>query len=273
MKFRHFVLLSIIAALLTNSAHARYLQQMQQYGYVNSRPPTITAQPVPQRQYADGMNLYQYVRSRPTVAIDPLGLNAKPAKQCTLKGDLFSLVFDGSKLIGGGMNIEAVSGTPVKKTLTYSHHSGGLHIDSYDLEFDYSVDYQDEEDKGPIPAGEWWLNICEEASATGLSFRQQAWRHVHSTKAWGSYSVPLWPEPETETYTRDKIFIHGGSYWGSAGCIDVKSGDATLDKLFAKAYKENACKCCYVPLSVVYSHEKVVKNETWIITWPTGPKI
>lgn len=107
MKFRHLILISVIGLFLMNSAHARYLQMMRQYSYVGTQPTAIqtihaapiantsqintprpSMQPVAQfqsksqivhqSQYADGMNLYQYVRSNPINLIDPYGLWSYP---------------------------------------------------------------------------------------------------------------------------------------------------------------------------------------------------
>ncbi|MCD6391878.1 MAG: DUF2778 domain-containing protein [Planctomycetes bacterium] len=153
----------------------------------------------------------------------------------------------------------------------YSTWTPEVQTDFYDYEFKYSVERQKKKGEGPIPVGDWWVNICEESSALGLSFRLQSFRHWYAKEAWGSYSVPLHPESSTETHGRYGFFIHGGRYWGSAGCIDIKTADRQLDKLFAKAYRENGCKCCYVPVEVAYTYETVVKRETITKSVDYGP--
>lgn len=37
---------------------------------------------------------------------------------------------------------------------------------------------------------------------------------------WGIFRVPLEPKEGTNTYNRTDMYIHGGTYNGSAGCID-----------------------------------------------------
>ena len=104
MKFRSLIFVSIISIFLTNAAHAGFLQMTRQYDYVGVKPPAVQSvnsmtpvttssqtpatksglqtvaqfqskpQIVPQNQYADGMNLYQYCQSDPVNKIDPWGL-------------------------------------------------------------------------------------------------------------------------------------------------------------------------------------------------------
>ncbi len=118
MKHRIIILPFIVACFTAIPAQARYLQMMQQYGYVQNRPPVISPtvtiqhigvrpvtvsvpprqtvqstvhtavlssglqavaqfqskpQFVPQDQYHDGMNLFQYVKSNPVLFLDPKG--------------------------------------------------------------------------------------------------------------------------------------------------------------------------------------------------------
>jgi hypothetical protein len=115
MKYRTTILSVIITCITAVSAQAQYLRMMQQYGYIQSRPPVIspavtvqhvgvrpinatvtprqTVQPIvpspslspvaqfksqpPQlKQYQDGMNLYQYCKSDPVNYVDPWGLTS-----------------------------------------------------------------------------------------------------------------------------------------------------------------------------------------------------
>ncbi len=41
---------------------------------------------------------------------------------------------------------------------------------------------------------------------------------------WGDWRVPIVPTKGTNTYGRDKFFLHGGFKAGSAGCIDIGGG-------------------------------------------------
>jgi len=93
MRQKHLILSLLIVMLFGNYGYASYLELMRKYGYFNAQPPAIqavsniatTATPFPygsytnpQGQYADGMNLYQYVRSNPVKNVDSFGLQAFP---------------------------------------------------------------------------------------------------------------------------------------------------------------------------------------------------
>ncbi len=41
---------------------------------------------------------------------------------------------------------------------------------------------------------------------------------------WGDWRIRIHAKPTTNTWGRDKFFIHGGSFDGSAGCIDIGGG-------------------------------------------------
>lgn len=53
--------------------------------------------------------------------------------------------------------------------------------------------------------------------------------------SWGNQRVWIEPQPQTNTYGRNNFSIHGGTYLGSAGCIDL--ADEMED--FAKVFREN----------------------------------
>ena len=72
---------------------------------------------------------------------------------------------------------------------------------------------------GPIPPGTYSLD--PRLITEGGWLRER-------TGDWGRYRVPLIPKPETETFGRDRFFLHGGKNPGSAGCIDVGRGDRDL---------------------------------------------
>lgn len=93
-----------------------------------------------------------------------------------------------------------------------------------------SPEYQNIEDKGPIPEGLWrvaiaryqeipdhdWIEMV--AAELGLT----AWPGGESS--WGRHRVWLEPaDSTTETYQRSGFSIHGGDTPGSSGCIDLTS--------------------------------------------------
>lgn len=73
--------------------------------------------------------------------------------------------------------------------------------------------------RGPIPPGTYSLNPTQIGEGGFL-------RNLLGD--WGQYRAPLSPDSATNTYGRDGFFLHGGKTPGSAGCIDIGSGDKTL---------------------------------------------
>ena len=57
--------------------------------------------------------------------------------------------------------------------------------------------------------------------------------HFISKRGWGNLRVNLEPAPETETYGRTSMYIHGGDVPGSAGCIDLVEYAEDFGKLYA----------------------------------------
>lgn len=53
-------------------------------------------------------------------------------------------------------------------------------------------------------------------------------RNVILREDWGMYRVPLKPEEDTNMLNRDEIFLHGGFFPGTAGCIDIGTYDQEL---------------------------------------------
>ncbi len=144
-----------------------------------------------------------------------------------------SLVFNGQILIltiGGTNAVEksyrAVSGKPDAR-----------------MNFDYSKDRQKIPDVGPIPEENYWITPHE--------LWENAWYKQGSRDAWGNYRIAIHPYPAAKTYGRGGFFIHGGKFFGSAGCIDLASN---MNKFIEDLHKAlPGGKNCYIPLSVKYN--------------------
>ena len=144
-----------------------------------------------------------------------------------------SLNFDGKLIKGRGLKsafaLPAVSGKPNEKN-----------------QFDYSLARQAIPFKGPIPEGEYWIQLDEMwennsiKSALGITPRS----------AWGNFCITIHPYPTTKTHNRGGFFIHGGQVPGSAGCIDLTEH---MDKFVEELTKElEGLPKCYIPLTVRY---------------------
>jgi len=83
--------------------------------------------------------------------------------------------------------------------------------------------YQNISGKGPIPSGGYSFDP-KNFSKGGF------WRNLFGD--WGTWRVPLTPDPTTNVYGRGGFFIHGGKIPGSAGCIDLGKFDNAFYNLF-----------------------------------------
>ncbi len=88
--------------------------------------------------------------------------------------------------------------------------------------FDYSVDRQKQEDIGPIPEGEYFINGVQSISTRDRYLGEiglGGW--PGGVDSWGEQRAWIYPLKETVTYGRGGFSIHGGEEPGSAGCIDL----------------------------------------------------
>ena len=100
----------------------------------------------------------------------------------------------------------------------------------------------------PIPAGRYWIatdQVYELGPGTDyvaktlaailtLSSRSRVEDRHHAS--WGRYRIPIHQSAEQQRRTgRSGLFIHGGSAFGSAGCIDLAEWiDVFVDHLRAE---------------------------------------
>jgi RHS repeat-associated protein len=75
--------------------------------------------------------------------------------------------------------------------------------------------------EGPAPPNDYQLNTDE---ISRFSMVGSMARFLAGLGDWGSFRVPLHSTGDGQMYERDGIFLHGGSFPGSAGCVDVGGG-------------------------------------------------
>ena len=105
-------------------------------------------------------------------------------------------------------------------------------------------EHQGEENKGPIPEGDWVLRQSERQDIKDISpwertksaFGRGKWRGLEP--AWGNSRVWLEPGEETDTKGRHGFSVHGGTEPGSAGCIDMTSHMDGFIKYFSGLGKD-----------------------------------
>lgn len=75
-------------------------------------------------------------------------------------------------------------------------------------------------------------NIFNRAACILRLINIKAGRWPGCTTAWGTRRIGLQPRPGTNVFGRSNFTIHGGSYPGSAGCIDLTSSMNSFAKEF-----------------------------------------
>ncbi|MBK8812830.1 MAG: DUF2778 domain-containing protein [Acidobacteria bacterium] len=97
---------------------------------------------------------------------------------------------------------------------------------------DCAVDDEKNKDKGPIPIGNYTIassnmvDLTEPgASKTGklLGTRVRKVFGTAVTPDWGSFRISI--QPDEKLKVRSEFFLHGGSFPGSKGCIDIGGGE------------------------------------------------
>ena len=192
---------------------------------------------------------YKKTKTQITAKEPKFGVNVQAPKnsrtQCTLAGECVTFVFDGEFLSGIEFSCEAVSGKPIK-----IESKGG----TTKKIFNYSKERQKLKNEGSLPEGEYTFTPFIEGNIYKSS------RHVIRNPGWGNYSWELKPKLGTITHGRGGFFIHGGWYWGSAGCIDIKEMDKAFNNHMERIIKENK-SMCLITVSVCYLKEEIIKTE------------
>ena len=83
------------------------------------------------------------------------------------------------------------------------------------------------ENIGPIPEGKWHVKQINHQTADIVDqtlgvFGAGKWRGGYSS--WGNDRIWLEPDKKTNTQGRTNLSIHGGTDFGSRGCIDLAGG-------------------------------------------------
>jgi peptidoglycan hydrolase-like protein with peptidoglycan-binding domain len=114
------------------------------------------------------------------------------------------------------------------------------------------------------------ITLWQTITGTGASEKDKAFQANtdYSRIAWGNFRAPIIPTKGTNTYGRSSFFIHGGTFAGSHGCIDLtdEMGD------FAKFYGTWAAstKKKSIPLTVNYKSPS--QNNFFTKLWDTLTK-
>jgi len=149
--------------------------------------------------------------------------------------DLVSLKFDGRFLAlsfpGGTKRYPAVSGK---------------------LHGDFSPGAQKDANRGPIPAGAFWIDpeqMWTASRADDVIAELPYFGSYYS--GWGHHRITIHVVPDTKVYGRGGFFIHGGTHQGSGGCIHV-TGDGMDQFRRDLIVALKGLPHCSVPLLVAY---------------------
>ena len=125
------------------------------------------------------------------------------------------------------------------------------------IKFDYSYQRQAIKNEGALPQGLYRIG-CEESGSVA---KGNLIKHIFGFDSWGSYHWRLVPSQYTDTRGRDRytFTVHGGAEPGSAGCIDLASGDTDLKKYLDTLDMTSICIYARYPDS-----EIVVENTKFI---------
>jgi hypothetical protein len=164
---------------------------------------------------------------------------------------------------------DAVSGSPTDPG-SYIDKNGYLAFEpSPVFEFTFAKSRQSEANKGPTPEGLYSINkssFKKNSNESGVqywddipwlkkltaSFGASNW--PGGTDSWGEVRWKLHTE-NANTYGRDNFYLHGGSKWGSRGCIDCGSNIGTL----ANAILTNKTGNDKVYLQVIYQRDMKIR--------------
>jgi Tlde1 domain len=144
---------------------------------------------------------------------------------------------------------------PASSLLAFNFWGCG-HSSSQNIRFNYSKDHQAKKNEGGIPEGKYYIKLEEQRSITS------PFSHIIKHHGWGYYSWSIHKMEATDTKGRSGFFIHGGDNPGSAGCIDVTSGDIKLEEYLQKL------KQGIVYIYVKYNQRFVEVNEEDFVLIP-----
>jgi hypothetical protein len=199
-----------------------------------------------------------------------------------------SLLFDGEKLVWsikkGSLTSEIKSWDAVSGL---SFLNAGSADDWWKLakSFVQSPEtFSKEKNAGPTPPGKYLVGMLEarqgmKEPVSGLRAAYKkfftdeydnptAAEHLfqnsseYSRISWGNYRAPIYPLPGTNTYGRGGFYVHGGTFPGSHGCIDLTSDMDDFGKFYGKWLAANPTKKG-IPLTVQYPESW--KNE--VLDW------
>jgi RHS repeat-associated protein len=191
-------------------------------------------------------------------------INGKQGQQISLKGsqDTWTnlgselLVFNGESISyftqssdkDGNLSLQsqsfdAVSGKPLESAAMVDNGMAGVSIEPPQvLIFDYTKGRQKVPNQGPTPEGLYSINKSSFEAGSKESGAQK-WSEQSllnkakaqvgggtwpgGTNSWGDYRWQLQNEG-SNTYGRKSMYLHGGTKWGSRGCIDVGNNIGTL---------------------------------------------
>ena len=139
------------------------------------------------------------------------------------------LLFNGRYLMSsdGKLLLDAVSGEAVSEKAAVNQAVPGLISETIERKFDYSYARQGIPKKGGIPTGLYHIEAKEERSAA-----TSPWSHIGKSNGWGRYAWTMHPDANNNMRDRKNFFLHGGSDFGSGGCIDLQKNDDIFQKYF-----------------------------------------
>lgn len=265
IRYILFILCTIFVFTSSNAISRSYESEQSRF---ISRDPiglNVRASKDSDQEYSmnrDGPSLYNYSLSNSTNMVDPLGLQAVAQKKtsppanmprCKYKDEDLTCHFDGLTFRCADWYVDAISGIPTfSKEFTALHHIP-RDRDRYPhqrdvlswwrrLILDYSKASQDSS-KGPLPRGRYWIYTGWKNS--GRTSGRHFGTELRASSAWGAYSweLQIYPKTTLPKARTGFFFIHGGTEYKSAGCIDLRYGEKEFNRFLNKIIRQNICDC------------------------------
>lgn len=231
-----------------------------------------------------------WFRDEKTGDIKWQAIEGKQGEQVSLKGSKHTwtnlgsefLVFSGDNLTyytqttddKGNLKLnsqgfDAVSGAPTDPG-GFVDRNGYLSFQASEVfTFNYSKERQQKPNQGPTPEGLYSINKSsfmpgENENGTQRWNDQSLWNKLKAqvgggtwpggSDSWGEYRWQLKSE-SGNTYGRSNMYLHGGTKWGSRGCIDCGNNIGTI----ANAILTNRAGNDKVYLQVIYPQDLQIR--------------
>lgn len=201
-----------------------------------------------------------------------------------------SVLFNGENLIWSvkkGSTYSPIKSWPATSGLSFLNSATGNEWLLLAKSFVQSPEmFSKEKNAGPTPPGEYLIGLLETRSGTheDVSVLRALYKKIftdeydnpttaekdfqnsgeYSRIGWGNFRAAIYSKPGTNTFGRGGFYVHGGTFPGSHGCIDLTSDMDDFSKFYGTWLAANPTKKG-VDLTVDYGDS--LKNRALDYLW------